>query len=137
VEATILQDSTAIARGKLTQLATYTPSPGEFEPTLEMAAGSEAGVSGAVMQAHILSHDPPLYPRSARMAGRSGVVLLDALIGTDGHVERLTPVSDPDTDLTIAAIAAVRGWRYKPYALNGRPVQVRTTITVNFSLGRK
>jgi outer membrane biosynthesis protein TonB len=61
---------------------------------------------------------------------------LRAIIGRDGHVHGLRPVSSPGPDLTISAIAAVRQWTYKPYLLNGEPTEVDTTITVNYNLNR-
>jgi TonB family protein len=65
----------------------------------------------------------------------SGRVILQARIGSDGHVHGLKVISTPDADLAIASLAAVRQWTYKPYLLNGEPVDVNTQITVNFSFG--
>jgi protein TonB len=59
---------------------------------------------------------------------------LRALIGRDGHIYDLRPVTAPDTALAGAALLAVRQWTYKPYLLNGLPTEVDTTITVNFNL---
>lgn len=74
----------------------------------------------------------PVYPPSARAAGVSGTVVLQALIGPDGLVHKLTPISSPSPSLTSAATAAVRMWRYRPYLLNGQPVAVTTYIDVSF-----
>ena len=60
-------------------------------------------------------------------------MVLSALIDTNGQITNLQLVSGHPM-LVPAAIAAVKQWRYKPYLLNGQPVEVETTITVIFSL---
>lgn len=75
----------------------------------------------------------PTYPALARSARIQGVVLLQATISKAGTIENLHVLSGHPM-LTAAAIDAVRQWRYKPYILNGAPVEVETQITVNFSL---
>jgi len=76
---------------------------------------------------------PPVYPLLAQMAHVEGVVVLEAIIGTAGEVEdvrvlRSVPLLDQ------AALDAVRQWRYTPTLLNGVPVRVIMTVTVNFKL---
>jgi TonB family protein len=77
----------------------------------------------------------PVYPEAAKAARQSGTVLLDATIGTDGKIHGLEVVFGPSKMLVDAAMAAVSQWQYKPYLLNGEPVEVETTISVIFSLG--
>jgi len=60
-----------------------------------------------------------------------GVVRLHAIIATDGTIQSLNVIEGPPL-LAEAAKEAVRQWRYRPYILNGRPVEVETMITVNF-----
>ena len=62
-----------------------------------------------------------------------GMVVLMAVIGTDGSVKDLRVESGLPM-LAQAAIDAVKQWRYKPYLLNGEPVAVDTQVIVNFSL---
>jgi protein TonB len=76
----------------------------------------------------------PIYPADAKKAHISGTVVLDAIVGTDGTVKELKVVSGPD-QLQKAALDAVKNWRYRPYLLNGQPVEVRTTINIIFTLG--
>ena len=59
--------------------------------------------------------------------------MLSAVIDSNGHITNLLSVSGHPM-LVPAAIAAVKQWRYKPYLLNGQPVEVETTITVIFTL---
>jgi protein TonB len=69
----------------------------------------------------------------AKSARIQGEVVLSAVIDATGQIQNLQLVSGHPM-LVPAAIAAVRQWRYKPYLLNGQPVEVETTITVIFSL---
>jgi protein TonB len=75
----------------------------------------------------------PAYPRIAQQAGIQGSVVLQAWISKEGHIENLRVISGHPL-LVQSAKDAVRRWRYKPYLLNGEPVQVETQITVNFVL---
>jgi TonB family protein len=77
-----------------------------------------------------------VYPAGARDAGIEGTVHLQGLIGVDGVLLGLTPLNNIDTDLTAAALEAVKQWRYKPTLLNGMPVEVLTTIDVEFKLAQ-
>jgi len=74
----------------------------------------------------------PVYPAIARSAQVSGVVTIEATIGTDGKVTD-TKVVRSIPLLDQAALDAVRQWEYTPTLLNGVPVPVVTTITVNFA----
>jgi protein TonB len=69
----------------------------------------------------------------AKQAHIQGTVVLHAVIGKDGQVQGLQVVSGHPM-LSAAAINAVKQWRYKPYMLNGQPVEIDTNITVNFTL---
>jgi len=77
----------------------------------------------------------PVYPQEAKQKRIQGKVVLKALIGTDGHVQRLRVVSSPDPSLSIAALEAVQQWIYKPYLRNDEPVTVNTTLNVVFWMG--
>jgi protein TonB len=73
----------------------------------------------------------PVYPSMAKITGAQGEVKLHAFISPEGRIESLTVVSGNPL-LAPAAIDAVRQWRYRPYILNGQPVEVETWIFVNF-----
>jgi len=92
-----------------------------------------ARISGGVMAGNILTKVAPVYPPDAKAQGISGTVVLHAIIGKDGKVQFLQAVSGPE-NLAKAAIDAVRQWTYKPYLLNGNPVEVDTVININFNL---
>ena len=89
----------------------------------------------AMMEGSLIHRVEPIYPSLARTARVQGAVVIAAVIGKDGMVERLQVVSGHPL-LIQAAIDAVRQWRYRPYILNGAPIEVDTQITVNFILAR-
>jgi protein TonB len=76
----------------------------------------------------------PTYPPIARAARISGTVVLQATISKQGTIQNLRVISGPPM-LTQSALEAVKSWRYKPYELNGEPVEVETTVNVVFNLG--
>lgn len=134
-EAVIREREFDVASAKVATLTTYTPQPDEFVPGEDMVqVGATARISGSVIKGNRVSFVEPLYPEGAKERHESGTVILHAIIGRDGHVHSLRPVGATDPDFVVAAIAAVRQWTYKPYLLNGEPVEVDTTITVNFAL---
>jgi TonB family protein len=78
---------------------------------------------------------PPVYPAEAKRQGIEGAVHLEAVIGVDGTVKLLRAI-DGHPMLVPAAIDAVKRWQYKPYYADGKPVDVQTTITVNFKIAK-
>jgi periplasmic protein TonB len=82
-------------------------------------------------EAMLLSKVVPDYPTIARVAGIQGDVKLHAIIAKDGTIQSLTVMSGHPT-LIRAALSAVEQWKYRPYMLNGLPVEVETFITVTF-----
>jgi TonB family protein len=103
-------------------------TPGAPKPT-------PVRVGGNIKAPMKLVNVNPTYPASMRAAGRSGVVPLDALIGTDGTVVFARVVSaSVHPDFADAAVEAVRQWKFSPTLLNGKPVEVLMGVTINFSL---
>jgi len=90
-------------------------------------------ISQGVTRGLLIQKVEPQYPALARAARVQGDVVLSAVIDTNGQITNLQLMSGHPM-LVPAAIAAVKQWRYKPYLLNGQPVEVETTITVIFSL---
>lgn len=77
----------------------------------------------------------PVYPAIAKAARREGVIVLQATISKTGVIENLRVVNG-DPMLRQAALDAVSNWRYRPYLLNGQPVEVETTVNVIFKLSQ-
>ena len=91
-------------------------------------------VSQGVTQGMKVHDVTPQYPQMAKIARVQGPVVLAAVIGKDGTIQNLRVVSTASPLLNQAALDAVKQWKYRPYILNGEPVEVDTTITVNFTL---
>jgi TonB family protein len=93
-------------------------------------------VNPAVMDENLIVSRVPAYPEAAKISGVEGNVVMQALISKEGTVKRLHVV-EGDSRLRSAAEEAVYKWRYRPYVLQGRPVEVATTVTVKFNLDRR
>ena len=110
---------------------------GTAKPLPSGATGkpSRIRVGGDIEAPHLITRVQPVYPQSARSAGVSGIVILHAIISQDGKPLSLRVMnSQIDPDLARSAVEAVSQWRYTPTLLNGEPIEVDTTIMVNFSL---
>jgi protein TonB len=99
----------------------------------KVAAPQRVRVSQGVSAGLLVRKVNPAYPPLARQARIQGQVVLRAVISKDGSIEGLTLVSGHPM-LAPAAIDAVKQWKYKPYLLNGEPVEVDTEVLVNFTL---
>lgn len=91
-------------------------------------------VSAGVAEGHLLTPIQPVYPAIAKVTRVQGTVVIEAVISKQGLVEQAHVVSGSPM-LAQAALAAVNQARYQPYKLNGYPVEVETTISINFTLG--
>jgi TonB family protein len=92
-------------------------------------------VAPAVMQENLVVSRVPAYPEVARADHVEGPVVMQAIISKSGTVGHLHVVQG-DPLLRGAASEAVSKWRYRPYTVNGRPVEVATTVTVDFKLNK-
>ncbi len=90
-------------------------------------------VASRVVEANLIHDVAPQYPPEAGRARIEGTVVLLAVIGTDGSVKDVR-VENGLPILIQAAIEAVKQWRYKPYLVDGEPVEVDSRITINFTL---
>jgi len=90
-------------------------------------------IASRVAEANLVHDVAPTYPPEAGRARVEGTVVLLAVIGKDGSVQDVQVESGLPL-LAQAAIDAVKQWRYKPYLLNGEPVEVASRITINFTL---
>jgi len=77
----------------------------------------------------------PDYPKKAKKSKVQGTVIVHIIIGKDGLPKDAEPISGPP-ELQEAVIKAVKQWVYKPYLLDGKPVEVDSTITSVFKLGK-
>src|SRR5215831_4547050 len=99
----------------------------------KIATPQRVRVSSGVQSGLLVRKVPPAYPPLARQARIQGTVILQAQISKNGDIENLQLISGHPM-LAPAAIEAVKQWKYKPYLLNGEPVEVETQVQVNFTL---
>ena len=90
-------------------------------------------VGGQVKAPTKLKNVEPKYTDLAREARVSSVVILEAVIGKNGRVDRVKVLRGHPL-LNDSAVAAVKQWVYSPTTLNGEPVDVVMTVTVNFKI---
>jgi len=99
----------------------------------KIATPQRVRVSAGVTQGLLVRKVNPTYPPLARQARIQGTVVLQAQISKTGDIENLQLISGHPM-LAPAAIEAVKQWKYRPYLLNGEPVEVETQVQVNFTL---
>ena len=110
-----------------------TPRP--IIPAVSSTHSSSSPSRSVVIEGNLIRRVEPLYPALARQLGIQGGVVIRAVISREGTIEHAEVSSGPEL-LRSAALEAVRRWKYRPYYLNGRAVEVETEITVNFVLQR-
>ena len=100
------------------------------EPT-----GAPLKVGGNIRPPRKLTHVNPVYPQSMKDAGIEGAVPLEAVIAGDGSVQTVRVLTaEVHPDLAIAAVDAVRQWKFEPTLLNGKPVPIKMKVTIDFRL---
>jgi TonB family protein len=120
-----------IAFGLVTATPGRTASAGNSTASLDDA--TPVKVPQQEMSGLILKKVQPQYPEEAKKAHVQGEVILEATISKNGDVENLVIVSG-HPQLAPAAIEGVKQWKYRPYLVNGQAVEVKTRITVSFTL---
>lgn len=109
----------------------HAPEPHLARAWLETA--EPVTISEDLARRLLLQGNDPAYPKEARLSGLQGSVMIQALIGRDGSVRELHLMGGYFV-LGRAAFEAVRQWRFRPYVLNGTPVEARTVLTFTFEL---
>ncbi|HKR82517.1 MAG TPA: TonB family protein, partial [Terriglobales bacterium] len=117
----------AVADGADAKLPELTPVNIE----LPKPAPGTVRISQGVSQGLLLKKVQPAYPPIAKQFGRDGTVQLLATINKNGEIKKVQ-VLGGDALLAKAAVDAVRQWEYRPYLLNGQPVEIETQITIVF-----
>ena len=111
------------------------PSLAEATPALPTLAPSSLRISQGVSQGLLLKKVPPVYPPMALRIHREGTVELLATISKQGTITAVKVLSG-DAMFVKPAADAVKQWKYRPYLLNGEPVDIQTQITINFTAPR-
>ena len=116
----------------VTAVATSSPAGGSSSDVALSPGGTgPLPVPGSVMAANLLISRMPQYPDETGASRVSGRVVMQAVINKDGTIGHLRVV-EGDPALRNAALDAVSKWRYRPYTVNGQPVDVLTTVAVDF-----
>lgn len=105
-----------------------TPSP-DARLAMDENTGASAGLSGG----WIIKRVPPVYPQMAWSGHDQGTVLLQGTIGVDGLVHNPEVILAPSRPLAESALDAVSQWVYKPFLLNGKPIEKQTVFNVRYS----
>jgi TonB family protein len=135
VDQTITLASANEMTAHLDALETIPVTEADFIPSSDLEnVPHQIGLLSVVSAGSVLSTVPPTYPGGAKFKGISGIVVLSAVIGQDGRIHSLKVLSSPEEDFSHAALTAVQQWTYKPYLVDGKPVEVDTIITVNFEI---
>ena len=114
-------------------VGTATALPAPAPPSPDPPAQKILRIGPGVREPRRIAGAPPEYPAIARNARVQGTVILEAVINERGGIERVRVLRSVPL-LDAAAITAVENWRYTPTLLNGVPVSVLMTITINFRL---
>jgi len=131
---TLTENDTAGVVSEPAPLQTMTPTSAPVEGTApKIAFPTRVRVSSGVSQGLLITKVALEYPEEARQAHIQGTVILQVRIDKEGNVVSLELISGHPM-LAATAIAAVRQWKYRPYLLNGEPVEVDTQVLVNFVL---
>jgi protein TonB len=110
--------------------------PVQFRPHfVRQEVSGPVSVSSRAEEVLLIRKTMPVYPPIAIAAHTEGTVTLAATISKAGTIENLRVVGGPPL-LQRAALDAVSTWRYRPYLLDGQPVEVETTVNVVFTLNR-
>jgi protein TonB len=121
--------------GGILSSANVAPPPPPKVNEVKDKTPSRVRVGGQVQNANLIRKIVPTYPALAKQARIQGTVRFNAIIGKDGTIQNLQMVSGHPL-LVQAATEAVKQWLYKPTLLNNEPVEVITTIDVNFTLSQ-
>ncbi len=124
--------STALIAQDSSQGANAGETPAPPAPSAQ-GSPKRVRVSQAVMRELLVSRVSPKYPKDARKRRIQGLVILKLVVSKEGDVTDATLISGPQ-DLAPAAIEAAKQWKYKPYILNGQPVEIEGVLEINFTL---
>jgi len=106
---------------------------GEAPPSPPPATPQRVRLSQSVLQSYLIHSVQPVYPPLAKTARISGTVVVQVAVSREGRVQNVRRISGHPL-LEMAAVDAVRQWRYRPYLLNGEPVEVESMVAISFTL---
>jgi len=125
-----------LAIGSMTESVTITGTkPSNAPPPQTTGTPQRIRVGGMVQMSRLVRQPRPIYPYDAQQEGIQGTVHIRAIISKTGDVISATVINtEIDSRLAQSALEEVKQWKYEPTLLNGEPVEIVTTIDVNFVL---
>jgi protein TonB len=129
-----VDDLTGIGRGDVIGAMPAIGPPPAAPVVVQPKPATPLRVSAGVAAGQLLTPIQPVYPFLAKATHVQGTVVIEALISKQGLVEQARVLRGPPL-LAQAALSAVNAARYRPYRLNGQPVEVETTISIIFTMG--
>jgi TonB family protein len=131
------ENTRPILKAMVDEMSHLSPSDPALIPARDATPdrSESVAIGSGIMAGHRIGGPPPVYPEDAKEARADGTVTLKALIGRDGRIHDMQVVTAPWPSLVASAMWSVSQWKYKPYLLNGEPVEVETTINVIYKLG--
>ena len=133
VDSNRLADAEVLLTRALTQVREQRAAA-PLAPGAQTEAPGRVRVGGGIQEPKLIRKVPPVYPPDALAARIEGIVIIEAVIDVNGAVKELKVLRSQPL-LETAAVDAVRQWLFTPTLLNGVPVEVIMTLTVNFTLG--
>jgi len=121
-------------RASLPNSAQPTAQASSAPPAPDVVPPPIVQVSPGVLEGFLVDHPAPEYPPLAKESHIQGRVVLVLTIDKTGATRDIRVLTSPDQTLTDSAVSAVSRWHYRPYQLNGSPVEVQSTVVVNFKL---
>lgn len=119
---------------QITMAEPGTPQTPDSVTNADESQSKPIRIGGAVAQSNLTAKLQPVYPPAAKSARIQGTVELEITVTKDGIPAELRVLRSPSDDLSESALEAVRQWRYRPTLLNGAPVEIVSTVVVNYTL---
>ena len=117
-------------------VGTVAPPPPPPPPPPPAAPKGPVRIGGQLTAPALLKRIEPVYPEMASAAQLTGLVILEATVGTDGCVDSVRVLRSRHPFLDKAAVEALKQWQYSPLVLNGIATPFVLTVTFNFSVAR-
>jgi len=137
-EILVFEGKRKILSATIDTVSGIAPSDPALTPPVEARITQHDNVQlgSGILAGMLLKKQTPSYPLYDKEVGVSGTVVLKAIIGRDGGIHDLRVISAPTPSMALSALWAVSQWEYRPYLLNGEPVEVNSTINVIYTLGK-
>lgn len=137
--ATILRtyrESTVLSESKIAKLESFHPTDSMFEVQPDMQRlDAPIELEPTPLPGLLFGSRTPVYPQAEKDRRATANLVFNAVIGKDGHVISLEPDGNFERNFVDSSREAIRYWLYRPFLINGIPVEVKTKINMNFSMG--